>query len=165
MFRSTSCEGTLFFHGDDIQSVVGTAKLPFQFAPLLPQTPQPTITKEDPEGNMWVQRESLVALLNWYARDAPSEHLRGIGSVLRTLKADQKNRRAVARKHRWVVAYRQQYTCAACRTLLHPHAFDIDHKHELRNGGLDELDNLQALCSNCHAKKTRTWQQQGGGGQ
>ena len=40
--------------------------------------------------------------------------------------------------------------------LLHPKGFDIDHIVELRDGGKDELDNLQALCATCHAKKTRT---------
>ena len=157
MLRSASCDGRLFFRGDDVQTAVGTPQLPFQLGPLLPQTPHPAVTTEDANGNLWVERESLVALLDWYARDAPSDHLLGIGGVVRALKADRKNRRAVARKHRWTIAWRQQYKCATCQTLLHPHAFDIDHVTELRDGGADELSNLEALCSNCHAKKTRTW--------
>ena len=66
------------------------------------------------------------------------------------------NKRAVARKHRWMIAHRQSYVCATCNMLLHPKGFDIDHVVELRDGGKDELDNLQALCATCHAKKTRT---------
>ena len=33
--------------------------------------------------------------------------------------------------------------------------FHLDHIICLRNGGKDELDNLQALCPNCHAEKTK----------
>lgn len=31
----------------------------------------------------------------------------------------------------------------------------IDHIVELRHGGIDSIDNMQALCPNCHAAKTR----------
>ena len=34
-------------------------------------------------------------------------------------------------------------------------SFDIDHVHELRDGGADTLENCQALCANCHARKTK----------
>ena len=120
--------------------------------------PAVTVTRQDDDGHDWVRRDSLLALLDWYAKTgAPSEHLPGIGGVQRALRSDQKARRAVARKHRWTIAYRQQYCCALCNQLLHPHSFEIDHKQELRDGGKDALDNLQALCSNCHARKTRTW--------
>ena len=157
--RSTRCDGEVYLHADDVQAAIGTSTIPFRLEPLLPQTPTPTRTKEDQEGYLWVEQESLLQLLEWYAGSgAPSEHLPGIGQVQRTLRAEKKARRAVARKHRWMVAYRQQYTCADCRQLLHPLAFDIDHVHELRDGGLDALHNLQALCSNCHARKTRAWQ-------
>ena len=156
--RSTTSDGQLYFNGSDVEAAVGTAQLPFQLAPLFPQTPAVTVTRQDNEGHDWVRRDSLLALLDWYAKTgAPSEHLPGIGGVQRALRSDQKARRAVARKHRWTIAYRQQYCCALCNQLLHPHSFEIDHKQELRDGGKDALDNLQALCSNCHARKTRTW--------
>lgn len=41
-----------------------------------------------------------------------------------------------------------------CGILLPP-TFEVDHIVELRNGGKDEFSNLQALCNNCHAAKTR----------
>tara|TARA_B100000676_G_C17971821_1_gene783758 strand:+ start:94 stop:333 length:240 start_codon:yes stop_codon:yes gene_type:complete len=41
-----------------------------------------------------------------------------------------------------------------CDCLLPP-TFEIDHIVEIRDGGKDEFNNLQALCNNCHAKKTR----------
>lgn len=52
------------------------------------------------------------------------------------------------------VAAAQRWECRACATLL-PAAFQIDHVNPLWAGGADSLDNLQALCANCHADKTQ----------
>jgi 5-methylcytosine-specific restriction endonuclease McrA len=35
-------------------------------------------------------------------------------------------------------------------------AFDIDHVTPLADGGEDVPENMQLLCSGCHADKTRT---------
>lgn len=53
------------------------------------------------------------------------------------------------------VAYRQEYVCAGpCKRLLPPH-FHLDHRVPLfLSDSLDRMDNLQALCGNCHAEKT-----------
>ena len=80
-----------------------------------------------------------------------------IGQVEKAVKRDMKQRRAMSRKYRWEIAWRQQYKCLECSQLLHFQAFDIDHVKELRDGGLDEKSNLAALCCNCHAKKTRSF--------
>jgi hypothetical protein len=61
------------------------------------------------------------------------------------------------------VAGRQRYTCAAnvdgytCPLGSSPFdeaGFEIDHIVELRNGGTNDLSNLQALCLMCHRVKT-----------
>ena len=44
--------------------------------------------------------------------------------------------------------------CHMCKMLLPP-TFEVDHIVELCDGGKDEYSNLQALCPNCHALKTR----------
>ena len=44
--------------------------------------------------------------------------------------------------------------CHMCKMLLPP-TFEVDHIIELQDGGKDEYNNLQALCPNCHALKTR----------
>lgn len=52
------------------------------------------------------------------------------------------------------VAYSQQYKCGLCNVLLPP-TFQVDHivPHSI---SLDDSENnLQALCPNCHAKKTQ----------
>ena len=35
-------------------------------------------------------------------------------------------------------------------------AIEVDHIQALANGGTDESENLQGLCLECHADKTRT---------
>ena len=39
--------------------------------------------------------------------------------------------------------------------MLLPPTFEVDHIVELCDGGKGEYSNLQALCPNCHALKTR----------
>ncbi|WP_084537340.1 HNH endonuclease [Nocardia puris] len=34
------------------------------------------------------------------------------------------------------------------------HATEVDHKVNRRSGGSDALENLQAVCSHCHRRKT-----------
>jgi 5-methylcytosine-specific restriction endonuclease McrA len=65
-----------------------------------------------------------------------------------------RNKRQYSSTHRIEVAYRSKYRCNACNILLPP-TFEVDHIKELRNGGEDVFSNLQALCPNCHALKTR----------
>lgn len=45
--------------------------------------------------------------------------------------------------------------CAMCRKLVeYPSGFELDHKTPLFKGGSDEDGNLQALCPECHERKT-----------
>lgn len=120
--RTTTCDGQLYVCVNDVQSAVGVPALPFQIAPLVPQTPRPPSVLPDKDGYDWIEREGLLELLEWYAdNNAPSDHLLGIGAVQRTLRKNKRARRAVARKNRWLIAYRQQYCCGRCNQLLHPH--------------------------------------------
>lgn len=50
-------------------------------------------------------------------------------------------------------AYAQIVTPAGARIPILK--FDVDHKIPLHKGGVDEVTNLQLLCSDCHKKKTR----------
>ena len=72
---------------------------------------------------------------------------------------DIKNRLASSKRrystsHRIEIAYKSLYKCNMCCTILPP-SFEVDHIIELHEGGEDAYENLQALCPNCHAKKTR----------
>ena len=52
------------------------------------------------------------------------------------------------------VAARQSWDCNLCKQRLH-WAFEIDHITPLSEGGSNEPSNLQALCVQCHAVKSR----------
>ena len=64
------------------------------------------------------------------------------------------------RRRRWTssekreVGARQGWKCAHCKTSL-PATYEIDHITPLHDGGADCLEsNAEALCNQCHAKKT-----------
>lgn len=58
-------------------------------------------------------------------------------------------------KEKWVkeIHANQQYKCNKCKCML-PSTAQTDHVIPLAIGGSNEKHNLQALCPNCHAKKT-----------
>lgn len=51
------------------------------------------------------------------------------------------------------IARQQEWKCKQCCNLL-PAAYQIDHICPLFQHGTNSLDNLQALCSNCHSDKS-----------
>ena len=51
------------------------------------------------------------------------------------------------------VAADQAWVCAHCKQTL-DESYEVDHKLALYRGGTNDIDNLVALCRNCHGKKT-----------
>lgn len=51
------------------------------------------------------------------------------------------------------VASNQQWKCNNCNNLL-DYSYEIDHIIPLYKNGTNNINNLQALCRNCHGKKT-----------
>jgi 5-methylcytosine-specific restriction endonuclease McrA len=45
------------------------------------------------------------------------------------------------------------WKCGHCNQQL-DHTFEVDHILDLQYGGSNNVDNLVALCRNCHGKKT-----------
>jgi len=62
-------------------------------------------------------------------------------------------KRCVSETKKKFVASNQNWKCAHCSTQL-PAWFEVDHKTRLDRGGDNHIDNLEALCRNCHGKKT-----------
>jgi len=62
-------------------------------------------------------------------------------------------KRSVSETKKKYVAANQDWKCGHCNNQL-DHTFEIDHKVRLEYGGGNDVDNLIALCRNCHGKKT-----------
>jgi len=62
-------------------------------------------------------------------------------------------KRSVSETKKKYVASNQNWKCGKCNKQLN-HTFEIDHKIRLEYGGTNEVDNLIALCRNCHGEKT-----------
>tara|TARA_B100001057_G_C22443882_1_gene792283 strand:- start:21 stop:356 length:336 start_codon:yes stop_codon:yes gene_type:complete len=64
-----------------------------------------------------------------------------------------KVKRKVSESKKKYIASNQKWRCAHCTNLL-DNTYEVDHIIALYRGGTNELDNLEALCRNCHGKKT-----------
>lgn len=62
-------------------------------------------------------------------------------------------KRSVSETRKKYVASNQDWKCATCGNQL-DHTFEIDHKLRLEYGGGNDVQNLVALCRNCHGIKT-----------
>ena len=62
-------------------------------------------------------------------------------------------KRSVSETKKKYVASQQSWKCDDCNNQL-DHTFEIDHKTRLEYGGGNDIQNLVALCRNCHGKKT-----------
>jgi 5-methylcytosine-specific restriction endonuclease McrA len=72
------------------------------------------------------------------------------GSIQSNTKA---TKRSVSETKKKYIASQQQWKCGNCDIQL-PAWFEVDHKIRLENGGSNHVDNLVALCRDCHGKKT-----------
>jgi 5-methylcytosine-specific restriction endonuclease McrA len=62
-------------------------------------------------------------------------------------------KRCVSETKKKYVAAQQGWKCGHCQIQL-PAWFEVDHKVRLESGGSNHVDNLVALCRDCHGKKT-----------
>jgi hypothetical protein len=62
-------------------------------------------------------------------------------------------KRSVSETKKKYVASQQDWKCGHCEAQL-DHTFEIDHRVRLEYGGGNDVQNLIALCRNCHGKKT-----------
>lgn len=62
-------------------------------------------------------------------------------------------KRSVSETKKKYVASQQDWKCNGCKQQLNAW-FEVDHKVRLEHGGGNNVDNLVALCRECHGKKT-----------
>lgn len=63
------------------------------------------------------------------------------------------NKRSVSETKKKYVASSQSWKCGHCKNPL-DHTFEVDHILDLQYGGDNNVNNLIALCRNCHGIKT-----------
>jgi HNH endonuclease len=62
-------------------------------------------------------------------------------------------KRSVSETKKKYIAANQDWKCGQCKSQL-DHTFEIDHRIRLEYGGGNDVQNLIALCRNCHGRKT-----------
>ena len=74
-------------------------------------------------------------------------------SIQRLHKSGKSTKRCVSETKKKYVASLQQWKCNKCKNQLTAW-YEVDHKIRLEHGGTNELNNLEALCRECHGQKT-----------
>lgn len=90
-----------------------------------------------------IDESSYIIFIKWYNNNFTD-----------AIELPKTQKRKYSTSHRIEIAYKCKYRCNMCGDILKPD-FHVDHIIELRDGGLDEYDNLQTLCVACHSEKTR----------
>lgn len=81
-------------------------------------------------------------------------HHKGHPGINRMMESGKnKTKRSVSETKKKFVAARQNWCCNDCKNQLSAW-FEVDHVVRLENGGDNHIDNLVALCRECHGKKT-----------
>jgi hypothetical protein len=63
------------------------------------------------------------------------------------------NKRNVSESKKKYIAANQNWKCGDCKQTLNA-TYEVDHIVPLYKGGSNEMDNLMAMCRNCHGNKT-----------
>ena len=70
-----------------------------------------------------------------------------------TTSGKKSSKRSVSETKKKYVASQQNWKCAHCQNQLTAW-FEVDHVQRLEYGGSNNVENLEALCRECHGKKT-----------
>jgi 5-methylcytosine-specific restriction endonuclease McrA len=71
----------------------------------------------------------------------------------RMMNSGYNNKRSVSESKKKYVASNQNWRCNNCSQQLTA-SYEVDHRIRLDQGGSNHVDNLVALCRNCHGEKT-----------
>jgi hypothetical protein len=84
---------------------------------------------------------------------AENRILQSGGALATNTNGPSKTKRSVSETKKKYVAAQQGWCCGNCKRQL-PAWFEVDHKIRLEHGGSNHIDNLVALCRDCHGEKT-----------
>jgi len=90
-------------------------------------------------------------------KEEPKKEIKGLGVVMRRQEGGRRVRtseiRRVSEQTKKMIASNQRWHCKGCNSMLDA-TYEVDHIVALDDGGDNSIGNLQALCRNCHGKKT-----------
>ena len=95
----------------------------------------------------------IEPFLSFYKNDTASPESTPQGKRMMASGSKNGNKRCVSETKKKFVASRQNWACNACSKQL-PAWFEVDHVVRLEHGGTNHIDNLVALCRDCHGRKT-----------
>ena len=106
----------------------------------------------DEDDNEWLDGKSMLSLTKWIQKDNSTTKITGF---IRFLKQQgiYSTKRKISQTVWKEIGFRQKWLCNICNTMLKA-TFELDHIIELEQQGEDTIENLQALCAECHAQKT-----------
>jgi hypothetical protein len=88
-----------------------------------------------------------------FATGGRGQNVMGGGAGQNEMSGPKKVNRSVSGMKKKYVASQQDWKCGECRKQL-DYTYEVDHKIRLEHGGGNDVQNLIALCRECHGKKT-----------
>jgi len=101
-----------------------------------------------------IDRNTADLITPLFALSKPSLEPRMAPQMKRMLRSGgNSTKRSVSETKKKYVASQQNWKCAKCGQQLSA-SFETHHKIDLQFGGTNHVNNLEALCRNCHGEKT-----------
>ena len=94
-------------------------------------------------------KDMITPFLHNYSN--PNTPIRSVQTLHQS--GGKSSKRCVSETKKKYVASLQNWKCNKCQNQLSAW-YEVDHKLRLDRGGTIELDNLEALCRECHGQKT-----------
>ena len=88
-----------------------------------------------------------------YMHNSPVPQAPSLSTMGSPVSQPTRVKRSVSEARKRAVAAAQDWRCASCAEMLEA-TYEVDHIIELQDGGTNEIENLTALCRNCHGRKT-----------
>ena len=131
---------------------VGTVEIEIENDPKTCKRLMEDIKLKDTENDLIKKQNEMLSKV------IENNRLKNVNEALKkkieTLENKPKQKRSfVNQVNRYQIAASQKWCCRICTELL-PGVFHIDHTIPLKFGGDDNLENVTAVCIQCHALKT-----------